>query len=50
MVMAGVDACPKDKIFTHLSKTIDNGTKLSYRIYERLLDDKPVLDIPETAG
>ena len=50
MVMVGADACPKDKIFTHLAKTLDNGTKLSYRIYEkglrRLLDDKPVLDIP----
>ncbi len=50
MVMVGADACPKDEIFTHLTKTLDNGTKLSYRIYEkglrRLLDDKPVLDIP----
>lgn len=50
MVMVGADACPKDEIFTYLAKTLDNGTKLSYRIYEkglrRLLDDKPVLDIP----
>ena len=50
MVMVGADACPKDEIFTHLAKILDNGTKLSYRVYEkglrRLLDDKPVLDIP----
>ncbi|MCD6184752.1 MAG: methyltransferase [Deltaproteobacteria bacterium] len=50
MVMVGADACPKDEIFTYLAKTLDNGTKLSYRIYEkglrRLLDDKQVLDIP----
>jgi len=50
MVMVGADAGPKDEIFTHLAKTLEHGTKLSYRIYEkglrRLLDDKPVLDIP----
>nr|MBL0701050.1 hypothetical protein [Desulfobacterales bacterium] len=50
LIMIGADACPKNEIFTYLAKTLDNGTKLSYRIYEkglrRLLDDKPVLDIP----
>ncbi len=50
MVMVGADACPKNEIFTYLAKTLDNGTKLSYRIYEkglrRLLDDKQILNIP----
>ncbi|MCD6271962.1 MAG: methyltransferase [Deltaproteobacteria bacterium] len=50
LIMVGADACPKYEIFKHLAKTLENGTKLSYRIYEkglrRLLDDKPVLDIP----
>ncbi len=50
MVMVGADARPKNEIFTYFAKTLDNGIKLSYRIYEkglrRLLDDKPVLDIP----
>ncbi len=50
MIIVGADAYPKDEIFNYLAKTIDSGTKLSYRIYEKglrcLLDDKPVLHIP----
>jgi len=50
LVMVGADACPKDEIFTHLVKALPNGTKVSYRIYEkglrRLLDDQSVFDLP----
>ncbi|MBL0732592.1 MAG: hypothetical protein JJW03_07065 [Desulfosarcina sp.] len=50
MVMVGADACPKDEIFTYLAKTLDNETKLSYRIYEKglrcLLDGEPFFNIP----
>lgn len=51
LVMVGADAYPKDEIFIHLAKTLDNGTRLSYRVYEkgfrRLLNDHPVLNIPD---
>ena len=50
LIMVGADACPKDEIFTHLARTLPNGTRFSYRIYEkglrRLVDDQPVSDLP----
>ena len=50
LVMVAADAGPKDKIFTHLAKTLPNGARLSYRIYEkglrRLMDNQAALDPP----
>lgn len=50
LIMVGADALPKDEIFTHLAKALPDGTKLSYRIYEkglrRLLDEQSVFDLP----
>jgi len=50
LVMVASDAGPKDEIFTHLAKTLPNGSRLSYRIYEkglrRLVDDQAALDPP----
>jgi hypothetical protein len=50
LVMVGADACPKDQIFTRFAKALPNGTRVSYRIYEkglrRLLDDQSVFDLP----
>ncbi len=50
LIMVGADARPKDEIFTHLAKALPDGTRLSYRIYEkglrRLLDDQSVFDLP----
>ena len=50
LVMVGADARPKDEIFTHLAGALPNGTRLSYRIYEkglrRLLDDQSVFHLP----
>jgi hypothetical protein len=50
LIMVGADARPKDEIFTHLAKALPDGTRLSYRIYEkglrRLLDEQYVLDLP----
>jgi len=50
LVMVAADAGPKDEIFTHLAKTLPNGARLSYRIYEkglrRLMDDGAALDLP----
>lgn len=50
LVMVGADAWPKDEIFTHLARALPNGTKLSYRIYEkglrRLMDNRSVFDLP----
>ena len=42
LIMIGADALPKEEIFAHLSDSLEDGTALSYRIYEkglrRLLD------------
>lgn len=50
LVMVGADARPKDEVFTYLAKALPDGTRLSYRIYEkglrRLLDDQSVFDLP----
>jgi hypothetical protein len=50
LVMVAADAVPKDEIFTHLAKTLPNGVRLSYRIYEkglrRLMDDHAAFDLP----
>ena len=50
LVMVAADAGPKDEIFTHLAKTLPNGSRVSYRIYEkglrRLMDDGAALDLP----
>jgi hypothetical protein len=50
LVMVAADASPKDEIFTHLAKTLPNGARVSYRIYEkglrRLMDDGAALDLP----
>ena len=50
LIMIGADALPKDEIFIHLSKHLDQGTALSYRIYEkglrRLLDVQSVFKLP----
>jgi hypothetical protein len=35
LIMVGADAVPKEEIFTHLARTLPNGMKLSYRIYEK---------------
>ena len=50
LVMVAADAGPKAEIFTHLAKTLPNGARLSYRIYEkglrRLMDDRAALNPP----
>ncbi len=50
LVMVAADAVPKDDIFTHLSKTLPEGTRVSYRIYEkglrRLVDNPAALNLP----
>lgn len=50
LVMVGADACPKNEIFTHLAKALPDGTKISYRIYEkglrRLIDDQSLSQLP----
>jgi len=50
LVMVAADAGPKHEIFTHLAKTLPNGARVSYRIYEkglrRLMDDGAALDLP----
>lgn len=50
LIMVGADALPKDEIFTHLSKSLEHGTALSYRIYEkglrRLLDVQSNFTLP----
>ncbi|MBW2109233.1 MAG: methyltransferase [Deltaproteobacteria bacterium] len=50
LIMVGADALPKDEIFAHLAKALPNGTKLSYRIYEkglrRLMDDQSSFEVP----
>lgn len=50
LVMIGADALPKDEIFAHLSKHLEQGTALSYRIYEkglrRLLDVQSNFKLP----
>lgn len=50
LIMVGADALPKDEIFAHLAKALPNGTKISYRIYEkglrRILDVQSVFHIP----
>lgn len=50
LVMVAADAGPKHEIFTHLGKTLPEGARLSYRIYEkglrRLMDDGAALDLP----
>ena len=50
LVMVGADALPKDEIFAYLARALPNGTRLSYRIYEkglrRLLDVQSVFHIP----
>ncbi|WP_020585520.1 nicotianamine synthase family protein [Desulfobacter curvatus] len=50
LIMIGADALPKDEIFAHLSKHLEQGTALSYRIYEkglrRLLDVQSNFKLP----
>ncbi|BBO89506.1 nicotianamine synthase family protein [Desulfosarcina ovata] len=50
LVMVGADAIPKDEIFKHLARTLPEGMKLSYRIYEkgfrRLFDRDHVGGLP----
>ncbi|WP_022668360.1 nicotianamine synthase family protein [Desulfospira joergensenii] len=50
LIMIGADALPKDEIFSHLADRLEEGTKLSYRIYEkglrRLLDVQSSFDLP----
>ncbi len=50
LVMVAADAGPKDEIFAHFAKTLPNGARLSYRIYEkglrRLMDDQANFDPP----
>lgn len=50
LIMVGADALPKDEIFAHLSNTLEAGTALSYRIYEkglrRLLDVQSNFTLP----
>ncbi len=50
LVMVGADACPKDEIFAHLAGTLPNGTRVSYRIYEkglrRLMDNQAAFEPP----
>ena len=50
LIMIGADALPKDNIFAHLARTIPDGARLSYRIYEkglrRLLDTQSVFELP----
>ena len=50
LVMVGADASPKDEIFDRLAKALPDGTKVSYRIYEkglrRILDDQSSFNIP----
>jgi hypothetical protein len=51
LVMVGADAIPKKEIFFHLAKTLPDGMKLSYRIYEkglrRLFDMDHVGKLPQ---
>ena len=35
LIMVGADAVPKEEIFSHLARTLPNGMKLSYRMYEK---------------
>lgn len=50
LLMIGADAMPKEEIFSYLAQCIEEGTKLSYRIYEkglrRLLDVQSVFKLP----
>jgi hypothetical protein len=50
LVIVAADAGPKGEIFTHLGKTLPEGAKVSYRIYEkglrRLMDNQATLDLP----
>ena len=50
LIMVGADALPKDEIFAHLSASLEQGTALSYRIYEkglrRLLDVQSGFRLP----
>ncbi len=51
LIMIGADALPKDEIFAHLSASLEGGTALSYRIYEkglrRLLDVQSGFTLPQ---
>nr|WP_320193363.1 nicotianamine synthase family protein [uncultured Desulfobacter sp.] len=51
LIMVGADALPKNEIFAHLSKHLEQGTALSYRIYEkglrRLLDVQSNFKLPQ---
>jgi hypothetical protein len=50
LVMVASAARPKQEIFTHLGKVVPDGTRLSYRIYEKglrsLLGEKPSFHLP----
>lgn len=50
LIMVGADALPKDEIFAHLSRHLEQGAALSYRIYEkglrRLLDVQSNFKLP----
>ena len=51
LIMIAAQAEPKKEIFNHLAKVLPEGTKLSYRIYEkglrRLLDTFSLFELPE---
>jgi hypothetical protein len=51
LIMIAAQAEPKNEIFNHLEKVLPEGTKLSYRIYEkglrRLLDTFSFCEFPE---
>ncbi len=50
LIMVGADALPKDEIFAHIAATLPEGTKVSYRIYEkglrRLMDIHSTIELP----
>ncbi len=46
LIMVGADALPKDEIFAHIATTLPEGTRVSYRIYEKGL--RRLMDIHST--
>ncbi len=48
LVMVGADAIPKEEIFAHLAKSLPDGAKLSYRLYEKGL--RRLFDMDHAVG
>ncbi len=50
LIMVGADALPKDEIFAHIAAKLPEGTRVSYRIYEkglrRLMDIHSTIELP----